>query len=92
MDDPAAKRTIRPNGPRIVELIRARGWSQEKLMREAGIQSKKTISTAEQSRPIYLHTLRLLATALDVDVVTLLPQAPSREMKSGPRRNGHDPI
>jgi transcriptional regulator with XRE-family HTH domain len=65
MYDPAAKRTIKSNGKRIVELRRSLGLTQEQLARKAQLE-KRTISGAENGKEKYLSTMLQIATALSV--------------------------
>jgi transcriptional regulator with XRE-family HTH domain len=67
MTEPEAKRTIKPIGERILALRRARGWSQERLAEQAGLD-KRTVSGAESGKGIYLATLKAIATALGVPI------------------------
>lgn len=83
MSEPAEKCTICANGSRIVELRRKRGWSQQDLADAAGLQDKRTVSNAERGKPVYLQTIRTIATALEVAVAALLPDVPEEVVQKG---------
>ncbi len=57
--------TIQPNGERVKELRRDRGWTEEELGDKAGY-SKRTIETIEASRPVRPGTLLDVAETLGV--------------------------
>ncbi len=48
-----------------------RGWTQEELARRAGLESKRTISSAERGKEKYLGTMLQIANALSVDVADI---------------------
>ncbi len=78
MYDPAAKRTIKSNGKRIVELRRSLGLTQEQLASKARLE-KRTISGAENGREKYLSTMLQIATALSVNLEEIILLGPSSE-------------
>jgi transcriptional regulator with XRE-family HTH domain len=83
MGELASNRTSKADGSVIVKLRRARGWSQEELLRQiqelsrrdktvAKIGSLKTISSAEKGKEAYFATLNAIAGALDVSLCEIL--------------------
>lgn len=58
-------------GYEVRDLRRARGWSQEKLAKEAGI-SRQTLSELERGRPPQPSTLDRVALALETTSSALL--------------------
>ena len=60
-----AKGTYTPNGARIRNLRRKKGWSQQVLADKAGVE-KKTIYNIEKNKEAYSVTLELISEALGV--------------------------
>jgi transcriptional regulator with XRE-family HTH domain len=61
-------------------LRRGRGWTQERLASESGV-TVRTIQRLEAGRDASLETLRLVATALDVDVHDLFEDLPDNDRR-----------
>jgi transcriptional regulator with XRE-family HTH domain len=82
-------RTVRPRGAAIRRHRTQEGWNRTTLAR-ASKCSPKTIENAENSRPIFLETLRNIARALHVECADLLldeDDGPSDEESQRPLLN-----
>lgn len=80
MSEQASKRTMRAKDSKIVELRKRRGWTQEQLMASAGIESKKTISRAENGEFVFIKTMQAIADAFEVplsEIANLVEPIPS---------------
>ena len=82
MNDGAKKRTVSPDGSAIQRLRLEKGWRVIDLARKTYC-SDKTVASAERGENIYVVTLSKIATALGVELTTLLkgelPAAPTNK-------------
>jgi transcriptional regulator with XRE-family HTH domain len=78
------KRTVWADGARIRQWRLQKGWSQEELADRAGV-AKRTVETLENNRhAVLLHTLRVVAEALDVMLPELLAVRRGAEQPAAP--------
>jgi transcriptional regulator with XRE-family HTH domain len=74
-----------PNGQRVRTLREKRGWTQDELASSSGT-TERTVQRIEANRSVSIDSLRLLASALNVEFSDLLPsqapQPPERESTS----------
>lgn len=64
--------SIQPNGKKLLDHRRAKGFSQDDLAAEAGV-NKKTVQKAENGESITASTLKLIAKALDTNPTVFFP-------------------
>jgi transcriptional regulator with XRE-family HTH domain len=67
------EKTVREFAIRIVELRKARGWSQEKLAEEADLHRTYIGGIERALRNVSLHNIAKLARALGVPIAELFP-------------------
>jgi transcriptional regulator with XRE-family HTH domain len=67
------ERTVRDFAVRIVELRKAKGWSQEKLAEEADLHRTYIGGIERALRNVSLHNIAKLARALGVPIAELFP-------------------
>ena len=63
--------TLLPDGSKIAQLRKEKGWSQEKLAEKCRV-SKKTVQRIEKSEPAFANTLQCLAEAIGISVRAIL--------------------
>lgn len=74
-----AKKAVTTNGEKIKALRTSKGWSAEDLAAKTEL-NLKTIRTAESGKGVYITSLNIIATILDVEVGLLIARQQNRKL------------